>query len=347
MNTANRKLNTENFLNSYIIRQKLSEVSGYDENENVSVDLDGVNFETNPFDTKVACGQIRLLSDVQEIVYVAVLRKINAETFLIMPFSHYDFPATDREFKTDFDGGMYLNTLQTWNAKLVKLEFLKRSWLIGHLPNTDCKNALEFYDKKPLNKQLQERTGLPALSSDDIINKYLHEETLRIENKYLADEGVQDVANLSMLNRAKQLLFRYDFPSIFEKLKPQVLFDSSSIISSFAAGTPSSDFCLSLAAASIPQNISIRCKISKFTGTINIEYSPRKKYLNIIIFDASDEDLSTDLDGMSIIDESGNLLGVIEKGKCFIKGLENFNGRIAIQKQDGSVVIFKTNKNNS
>lgn len=68
--------------------------------------------------------------------------------------------------------------------------------------------------------------------------------------------------------------------------------------------------------------------------------------MNIIIFDARDEDLSTDLDGMSIINESGNLLEVIEKGKCSIKGLENFNGRIAIPKQDGIIIIFKTNKFN-
>lgn len=347
MNAAKRKLNTENFLNSYIIRQRMSEVSGYDENKDPSVDFESVRFETNPFDTNVACGQVRLLSDVEEIVYVALLREINAETFLIMPFSHYDFPATDKEFKTDFDGGLYLNTLQTWNAKTVKLEFLKRSWLIGHLSSIDCKNALRFYDKKPLDELLEERTGLPILSSKDIRNKYLLEERLQIESKYLAYEEIKEAKSISTLDRVKQLLFRYDFPSIFKNLKPQKLFDGLSADFPVVAGITSPTPFQSLAAASIKKNISSRCKISKFPGTINIEYSPREKSLNIIIFDARDEDLSTDLDGMYIIDESGDLLGRIKKGKCFVKGLGNFNGKIAIQKQDGSIATFKTNKINS
>ena len=349
MNTTKRKLNTENFLNSYVIRQKMSEVSGYDENEDPSVDLEGIKFETNPFDTNVACGQVRLLSDVEEIVYVAVLREINAETFLIMPFSHYDFPATDKEFKTDFDGGMYLNTLQTWNAKVVKLNFLKRSWLVGHLPDTDCKNALKFCDDKPLNNKLRERTGLPILSSDDIRNKYLLEESMRIDSRHLALEEKKEATPPSVADRVKQRLFSYDFPSIFENLKPQkpsyAFFDAFSPAYGIIAPqdlTPVS--CLRLAAASISKNISLRCKISGFSGAINMEYSPRKKTLKVLIFDKNDEDLSQDLDGASIISEEGEVLGTISGGKCLASGLENFDGKIAIRKKSGSIATLKIKK---
>ncbi len=102
----------------------MSSVSGSIENNETVIPFHINKNSLNPFNTDLDCGQIRLLRDVERITYVVLLRRWERDSFVAMTFSHYDFPATDEEFKPDFDGGIYLNTLQAWNTRTLQDETL-------------------------------------------------------------------------------------------------------------------------------------------------------------------------------------------------------------------------------
>ena len=175
-----RETNTNHFLCSYKIQKRMSTVSGFDETQNMRTGKSVKLHPQNPFDTNLKEGQIRLLSQLDRITYVVLLRRWEEDAFVVMTFSHYDFPATDEEIKHEFDGGMYLNTLQAWNTRTLLDETLKKSWLIGELPASDCSDAWDFWEHlmtgRDLKAELLEKTGLPITSADDPRIQYMKEE---------------------------------------------------------------------------------------------------------------------------------------------------------------------------
>ena len=78
--------NTENFLKSYCLRRKMSEVSGYD--DDISNDITG-NIEMpkiKEYDKNLQAGQIRLLTNVKELTYVLLLNNWGEEAYVITAF---------------------------------------------------------------------------------------------------------------------------------------------------------------------------------------------------------------------------------------------------------------------
>ena len=97
-----RELNTTCFLRSYCIQKQMSTVSGFDETLNMTTAKAVKLYPKNPYDTNLQEGQIRLLSQPERITYVVLLQRAENDSFVVMAFSHYDFPASDEEFKTEF-----------------------------------------------------------------------------------------------------------------------------------------------------------------------------------------------------------------------------------------------------
>lgn len=125
-----------------------------------------------PFHSEVAIGQIRLLSQTEGLTYVAVLRHWTKDSFLIVPFSGFSFPATDEELTMSFNGGLFLEVLQIWNARSAMETTLRKSWLVGALPKQDLDDALLLWkwsigNVAELPERISERTGVPIYRTDD------------------------------------------------------------------------------------------------------------------------------------------------------------------------------------
>lgn len=150
----------------------------------------------------VARGQIRLLSQPSFMTYVAVLDRWDEESFLIAPFSRFGQPATDEELKTEYDGGAFMRVLQLWNARSAMTATLRKSWLVGELPQQDVNDALLVWkwsigDVAKLPERIAERTGVPIYRMDDPRLDYRRE---ALEN--FAAFDAEDDANADLVGGA-------------------------------------------------------------------------------------------------------------------------------------------------
>lgn len=174
-----QKQNTVKFLKSYFLRMKLAEVSGYDEDEDMSTSAKPTA-KVNPFDEELGEGQIRLLADTERITYVVLLKRWDDDAYLVMPFSPFDAPASDEEFATEHDGGMYMRVLQAWNTRSLLDETLRRSWCVGELPQKDLDDAMLLWrgtlEDIDLPDDLVERTGVHIYRKEDPRLDYKREE---------------------------------------------------------------------------------------------------------------------------------------------------------------------------
>lgn len=127
--------------------------------------------EVRNFDGNLAQGQIRVLVDCERITYVAVLKHWSWDQFLIVPYSNFDFPATDEELLTDHDGGGCLRVLQLWNARTIHCWLLARSYCVGELTAADYESAWSLFSHGMtdynVNPAVLERTGVPVYRLDD------------------------------------------------------------------------------------------------------------------------------------------------------------------------------------
>lgn len=175
-----RKQNTEDFLRSYYIISVMSEVSGYDEEEDYGDDSHVELAPITPHDPQLEVGQIRLLSPTEFTTYVVLLQRWGKEAFLTMAFSHYNSPATDEEFKPQYSRGLFLNTLQAWNTRTISDKVLAKSWHVDNLPEKDLQDARDFWNHfitgAELPERLLERSGIPIMDGDDIRIEYMQEE---------------------------------------------------------------------------------------------------------------------------------------------------------------------------
>lgn len=307
-----REKNTNHFLCSYRIQKRMSSVSGFDETHDMRTPATLKLHSQNPFDTNLQEGQIRLLSQLARITYVVLLHRGEEDSFVVMTFSHYDFPATDEEFKPEFDGGMYLNTLQAWNTRTLQDETLKKSWLIGNLPTSDCSDAWNFWEHLMIGRELKsvllEKTGLPITSSDDPRVQYMKEER----------------AAFDQLDDAK-LTEESDTPSWFNRIELPQLWQDEEI--TLAAGDEKQDFIA-------------ECTPYGYNEFVTIIFSPSEKTLRVNIYTADQSDVSHSFDSWELISEDCTVWALIHDGFCIVRDIAYFNGKCALRNPANHSIII-------
>lgn len=176
-----RRMNVARFVTMYTLFNKLAEEPVDDEDDDMSTGEPVELCKPEPFNTDLAAGQIRLLGcDTSRMTYVVLLRRWEDDSFVVMPFSAFKYPATDEEFKPSYDGGVFQHVLQAWNTRTVADDMLKRSWLVGELPQQDIDDAWRMWEHtlggKALDAGLLSRTGLPIYRDHDPRLRYKQDE---------------------------------------------------------------------------------------------------------------------------------------------------------------------------
>ncbi len=174
-----RKQWTQDFLWEYQLYRKLMQRATDDSSENIELVSQQPVGDSKPALAAVAkmnleglqVGQIRLLSQPDDMLRVLVLREWAPGLWLVVPFSPFPAPATDEEF---FLGGRrteYLNVLQFWNARTLNSLFLRRSWLIDTLTPQELQQAELCFSASisgdTLPDELLTRTALPITTAPD------------------------------------------------------------------------------------------------------------------------------------------------------------------------------------
>lgn len=120
---------------------------------------------------KLAAGQIRLLSQPDSLCHVLLLRQWDSASYLIVPFSRFPLPATDEELLLNDGRTDYLAVLQLWNARSIHALFLRRSWLVDTLTDSElatARQALAFVQTgQCLPEEILSQMALPIQSADD------------------------------------------------------------------------------------------------------------------------------------------------------------------------------------
>ncbi len=328
--TRKREQNTAFFLRAYQIQKAMSTVAGFDEFEDAQNSSAVSLNPQNPFDTDLQEGQIRLLSQLERITYVVLLRRWEKDSFLVMTFSHYDFPANDEEFKPEFDGGMYLNTLQAWNTRTLQDETLKKSWLIGELPASDCSDARDFWEHlltgHALKPELIAKSGMPILAADDPRIQYIREESAifeEVDNLELAEDGelaaspvvVPDTGVTSPSGTLVNWLKSIPLPELW----------------------PQED--IALAAGTEKHDIAVECHPYGRSEFVSIVFSPNEKELRVNIYTPDQSEPSSAFDSWELVAENGSVLGILRNGFCLVHDLEFFDGKCALRDPSGKEIL--------
>ena len=135
------------------------------------------------YDEAIAVSQIRILSkqytsEPDIIPYVAVIDKWDDEMWLIVPFSHYNTPATPGEMATGLTA-CGLHVLQAWNGRTVQDSILKNSYLVGTISDEVRNDALALFRHQMFGSKLPESfasyRGSPIVEASDPRREYLSE----------------------------------------------------------------------------------------------------------------------------------------------------------------------------
>ncbi len=192
-----RKEYVANFIKSFLTQKQLSQVSGFDETEDMCTDNAVSLSPTHPFDENLNVGQIRLLSQTERITYVVLLRRWEENSFVVLPFSAYNSPATEEEFLPEYDGGIFQRVLQIWNIRTLQDTTLKKSWLVDYLPQNDIDDAWRLWEASlggmVVEDRLVEKTALPIYHSNDPRLEYK-----QMELKNFAKLDAEDLALIDM-----------------------------------------------------------------------------------------------------------------------------------------------------
>lgn len=164
------------FMRSYQIRRHLMTA---DVGNEVTSDVSGDVVNPHPYHPFPIAGQVRLLSQTEELTYVLLLRRWSEDSFLVVPFSAYSEPATDMELKLKTQGGLGLRVLQVWNARSLQIATLQNTWLVAKLPQEDIEDAKAMWrysigGESP-SEDVLSRTGWPIRRRDDPRIKYQDE----------------------------------------------------------------------------------------------------------------------------------------------------------------------------
>ena len=301
-----RKANSKAFLSAFLIDTRLREVSGFDESEDLSTAIDGELPPMNPFDADLREGQIRLLSQPEELTYAVLLRRWGDNAFVVAPFSHFDSPATDEELKTRFDGGRCLQVLQIWNVRTALDATLKKSWLIGNLPQQDIDEAWKVWEWSlggaELPDSIRERTGVPVTRMDDPRNAYREREAEKFAPFDAEDE------------------------------RHAIFLDADFTLSNPVASTET----MTLAAAEKDRGSTALYTIDDGGLLLQVESSPASKELVLSILNAADGSLSSKFDGCPLLDEGKGVLATFEGGVIRLAEKDSlFGDKMVILSPDG------------
>ena len=202
-----RKHNSKAFLRELLMDNLLRSAPDADKDEDLRLPAGIALPPRFPVpDEPVSAGQVRLLPQIGFPTYVAVLEAWDEASFLIVPFSRFSKPATEEELETTRNGGAFMAVLQIWNARTAMAATLRKSWLVGMLPNRDVKDALLLWkwsigDVAELPERISERTGVPIYRTDDPRLDYRRE---AIEN--FAAFDAEDDANAERAEKLVDLL---------------------------------------------------------------------------------------------------------------------------------------------
>ena len=310
-----RKEHVAKFISMYLAFNQLSKESGYDESEDMNTGETVSLSPSNPFDTQLECGQIRLLSKTTRITYVVLLKRWERDSFVVMPFSNFKFPATEEEFLTEYDGGLFMRVLQAWNTRTLQDQTLENSWLIGHLPQKDLDDAWKMWEAslggKTVEDTLLMKTGLPIYHSNDPRLAYKQSELenfARIDAEDLALIGVENV----------------------------IMSDDNDSCSLFL-GQYVNDYAL--AAGEEKQNLQFNYVLEDKSIVCFAEYSQHDKTFSFHV-NTSDGQKSMKLDNYRLVEKStGEILGVIQNGMIKFKYNLTSNSNIQILDSNGIALL--------
>ena len=306
--TESRKSATEAFLRSMKIREMLS-LKEIDE-EDCSTSENVMLSRRRPYHPFLGEGQIRLLSQPDELVYVLLMKKWDNRSYLVVPFSSYSDPATDLELKVDQKLGGYLEVLQLWNVRTLQNETLRKTWLIGMLDDADISAAKSLWKysiggETPADDVLA-KTGVPIFKSDDLRLKY--------QDDVLSAFAKLDAQDLETAEKeeANDSSFDWMVPKVFSK---------------HFAFERDAEICL--AAAEVSKPISVSARIDIFKGELLIEYTPSDNHLSIRVFN-EDGEKCDDLDSWAVLGGNAEILGYITGGSLQVKLDCAFDGRLSL-----------------
>lgn len=315
-----QKANTADFLASYAIISDLREA---DENEPADAHKTTGNVKLaaiKGFSPDLACGQIRLLADVEQLTYIVLLKEWDENSYVVMPFSHYNFPATDEELSLGRYSGAYLNVLQAWNTRTLQNSILCKSWVCGTLPENDLQDAWTFYTSmitgEKLDEKLLVRTGSAIDADDDIRLEYMQEELAVFAEIDAFDLSIADEDSGTNILSLDQMFGKLMIPALWEPDE------------------------MVLAAGDEEDNINRKCTIDDRNEMIVVEYSPAEETMWLDVFEKDSAQRAFSLDSAEIVDVDENVLGVIADGKCEITDLAVFDGCFAIRLADGMILLL-------
>lgn len=328
-----RKDLTRRFMQSYLLDCRMREASADDTEEVGSWETTVSPMPSDPFDEELAQGQIRVLSQLDAIVYVVLLRRWTDSSYLIMPFSKYSFPATDEEYLTRQDGGMYLRVLQGWNARTLQDETLRQSWVAGELNQEDLTAAMALWnyvlgDADLPDNQLA-RTGVPIYRADDPRLSY-KQETMQLFQEL--DE--RDMAIATQPEEEEALS-----PLLFWNAAAERLLSQRPDLTLNPGWRPAQR--TALAAADEESDLSVTLAVEDQPVLVVIDYSQASRELCLNVLDEESGDISSALDGCEVLDTlAGNSLGVIREGRLMVTGRTFDALAIRIVRPDGSVAVL-------
>lgn len=198
-NHATRQQWTQDFLQEYQLYRSLLNQADDDSDENTASVSQIPVWESRPPLADAAepdmeslqSGQIRLLSQPDQMIWVLLLRNWGAGVWLVIPFSPFPYPATDEELYLGGRRTEYLNVLQFWNARTLHALFLRRSWLVDTLTTQEFEDADSLFDASVCGEDLPDellgRTALPITVAPDLRIDYKQENLARFAALDAAD----------------------------------------------------------------------------------------------------------------------------------------------------------------
>lgn len=307
----NRRKNTLDFLRAQEIRRILSS-----KEDEINIEGDEIantaSEHIRPFHPFPMEGQVRVLKDTAQLIYLLLAKKWDESSFLVIPFSSYSQPATDMELAVKNQGGLGLRVLQVWNARSLQIETLRKGWFVGYLPQEDLDDALSLWSyqiggPKPA-KEIVERTGIPICRGDDPRLKYQEES--------IADFAEVDEADIAIIEREDEVTYKILF-----EFKPPVAFSRSPIFKDEEA--------FALAAADAEAEVASTCHVEGFAGNVEVQYIPSERMLYLRVYGA-DDNVSAGLDGWGVLGSKAEVLGYFQNGALTVEVEKSFDGRLIL-----------------
>ena len=255
-----------------------------------------------PFDKNVEPGQIRILSDKfvsgdADLPFLAVLDRWMAALWLVAPFSPYSTPAAPGEMSSGIRFAER-RVLQCWNARTAHEEIISQSYVMGSLDETVRKDALALFRHTMSGAELpadfSALVGTPILSKADPRCEYLAESKERYAP--LTEAAKKWEAHLALEER-------------IAARKDLLLTSAAFVRTAFGAAR-----AMALAAGEKEKESSETFLAPAFGVEIDVKYAPSEGKVRLVVYDSDGERDGKTLEGFSVVDKDGALVGTINNG---------------------------------